>query len=117
MLEKGIISGVAHTFDEAVYRVQSVDRVDVFAALADAGVNVDTIIQTGDEIVFSAPLGAGGAAESALDRASADCDRLDALATVSLFGPGMNSPPGLAARPLPTLRDISVQARFIARPR
>src|SRR5213078_4576435 len=28
MLEKAIISGVAHTFDEAVYRVRSVDRAD-----------------------------------------------------------------------------------------
>jgi len=45
MLEKAIISGVAHTFDEAVYRVRSVDRADLFAALADAGVNVDTIIR------------------------------------------------------------------------
>ncbi len=74
MLEKAIISGVAHTFDEAVYRVQSVERADLFAALAEAGVNVDTIIQTGDEIVFSAPLGDRSDAQAALDRASADCD-------------------------------------------
>ena len=113
MLEKAIISGVAHTFDEAVYRVQSVDRADLFAALADAGVNVDTIIQTGDEIVFSAPLGDGGDAESALDRASADCDRIDGLAKVSLIGAGMKSHPGIAARTFATLRDIGVEARFI----
>ena len=113
MLEKAIISGVAHTFDEAVYRVQSVDRADLFAALAEAGVNVDTIIQTGDEIVFSAPLGDGGDAESALDRASADCDRIDGLAKVSLIGAGMKSHPGIAARTFATLRDIGVEARFI----
>ena len=113
MLERAIISGVAHTFDEAVYRVQSVDRADLFAALAEAGVNVDTIIQTGDEIVFSAPLGDGGDAESALDRASADCDRIDGLAKVSLIGAGMKSHPGIAARTFATLRDIGVEARFI----
>jgi aspartate kinase len=113
MLEKAIISGVAHTFDEAVYRVQSVDRADLFAALAEAGVNVDTIIQTGEEIVFSAPLGDRGDAQAALDRASADCDYIEGLAKVSLIGAGMKSHPGIAARTFATLREIGVEARFI----
>jgi aspartate kinase len=113
MLEKAIISGVAHTFDEAVYRVQSVDRADLFAALAEAGVNVDTIIQTGDEIVFSAPLGDRGDAQAALDRASANCDYIEGLAKVSLIGAGMKSHPGIAARTFATLREIGVDARFI----
>ena len=113
MLEKAIISGVAHTFDEAVYRVQSVDRADLFAALAETGVNVDTIIQTGDEIVFSAPLGDRSDAQAALDRASADCDYIEGLAKVSLIGAGMKSHPGIAARTFATLREIGVEARFI----
>ena len=113
MLEKAIISGVAHTFDEAVYRVQSVDRADLFAALADAGVNVDTIIQTGDEIVFSAPLADRGDAEAALQRASADCDCIEGLAKISLIGAGMKSHPGVAARTFATLREIGTEARFI----
>ncbi len=113
MLEKAIISGVTHTFDEAVYRVQSVDRADLFAALADAGVNVDTIIQTGDEIVFSAPLADRGDAEAALERASADCDCIKGLAKVSLIGAGMKSHPGIAARTFATLREIGTEARFI----
>jgi aspartate kinase len=113
MLEKAIISGLAHTFDEAVYRVQSVDRADLFAALAEAGVNVDTIIQTGDEIVFSAPLGDRSDAQAALDRASADCDYIEGLAKVSLIGAGMKSHPGIAARTFATLREIGVEARFI----
>ena len=113
MLEKAIISGVAHTFDEAVYRVQSVDRADLFAALADAGVNVDTIIQTGDEIVFSAPLADRGDAEAALERALADCDCIEGLAKVSLIGAGMKSHPGIAARTFATLREIGTEARFI----
>jgi aspartate kinase len=113
MLEKAIISGLAHTFDEAVYRVQSVDRADLFAALAEAGVNVDTIIQTGDEIVFSAPLGDRSDAQAALDRASAECDYIEGLAKVSLIGAGMKSHPGIAARTFATLREIGVEARFI----
>jgi aspartate kinase len=113
MLEKAIISGVAYTFDEAVYRVQSVDRADLFAALAEAGVNVDTIIQTGDEIVFSAPLGDRSDAQAALARASADGDYIEGLAKVSLIGAGMKSHPGIAARTFATLREIGVEARFI----
>jgi aspartate kinase len=113
MLEKAIISGVAHTFDEAVYRVRSVDRADLFAALAEAGVNVDTIIQTGDEIVFSAPLGDRSDAQAALDSASADCDYIEGLAKVSLIGAGMKSHPGIAARTFATLSKIGVEARFI----
>jgi aspartate kinase len=113
MLEKAIISGVAHTFDEVVYRVRSVDRADLFAALADAGVNVDTIIQTGDEIVFSAPLSDRGEAEAALDQASADRECIEGLAKVSLIGAGMKSHPGIAARTFGTLRDIGADPRFI----
>jgi aspartate kinase len=113
MLEKAIISGVAHTFDEAVYRVDSVDRADLFAALADAGVNVDTIIQTGDEIVFSAPLADRADAQAVLESASSDCDCIDGLAKVSLIGAGMKSHPGIAARTFATLREIGAEARFI----
>src|SRR2546430_3522917 len=106
MLEKAIISGVAHTFDEAVYRVQSVDRADLFAALAEAGVNADTIIQTGDEIVFSAPLGDRSDPQAAPDRASADCDYIEGLAKGRLVGAGMKSPPGNSARTFATPRSI-----------
>jgi len=113
MLEKAIISGVAHTFDEAVYRVQAVDRADLFSALADAGVNVDTIIQTGDEIVFSAPLADRTEAEAALDRAAAQGECIEGLAKVSLIGAGMKSHPGIAARTFATLRELGAEARFI----
>jgi len=113
MLEKAIISGVAHTFDEAVYRVRSVDRADLFDALAEAGVNVDTIIQTGDEIVFSAPLADERDAAAALDSAGAVRERIEGLAKISLIGAGMKSHPGVAARTFATLREIGADPRFI----
>src|SRR5207244_2811998 len=91
MLEKAIIPGVSHTFDEAHDRVRSVDGADLFAALAEAGVKVDTISQTVDEIVFSAPLADRGEAEAALDRAAADRECIEGLAKVSLIGAGMKS--------------------------
>src|SRR5438045_4445099 len=113
MLEKAIISGVAHTFDEAVYRVRSVDRADLFAALAASGVNVDTIIQTGDEIVFSAPLGDRADAEAELEGAAPSCDCIEGVAEVRLNGAGMNRPPGVAARTFATLSEIGADPRFI----
>ncbi|TMK94684.1 MAG: aspartate kinase, partial [Actinobacteria bacterium] len=56
MLEKALISGVVHTREETVYRVEGVSPAKLFAVLADASVNVDTIVRTGPEIVFSAPV-------------------------------------------------------------
>jgi aspartate kinase len=112
-LEKAIISGVAHTLDEAVYRVQPIGRAELFEALADAGVNVDTIIQTGDEIVFSAPFPDLDETEAALRSVGASWERIDGLAKVSLIGAGMKSHPGVAARTFSTLSEIGSDARFI----
>lgn len=113
MLEKAIISGVAHTLDEAVYRVAAVGRADLFESLAAAGVNVDTIIQVADEIIFSAPLADADETEGALARLGAAWDRTDGLAKVSLIGAGMKSHPGVAARTFTTLRDLGVDARYV----
>src|ERR671931_1795527 len=52
MLEKAMISGVTHTLEETVYRVEGVAPARLFAALSEAQVNVDTILQSGPEIVF-----------------------------------------------------------------
>jgi aspartate kinase len=76
-------------------------------------VNVDTIIQTGDEIIFSAPLDDRDDADAALARAGAGRERIEGLAKVSLIGAGMKSHPGVAARTFATLRDIGAEARFI----
>jgi aspartate kinase len=114
MLEKAIISGVAHTFDEAVYRVDSGDRAELFEKVADAAINVDTIIQVGpDEIVFSAPLSDREETEAALDRVSASWHRYDGLAKVSLIGAGMKSHPGVAARTFAVIGELDAQAHFI----
>ena len=56
MLEKALISGVVHQREETVYRVEGATAAQLFGALAAASVNVDTIVQTGPEIVFSAPV-------------------------------------------------------------
>ena len=47
MLEKALISAVVHMREETVYRVSGVEPARLFGALAEAAVNVDTIVQTG----------------------------------------------------------------------
>jgi aspartate kinase len=114
MLEKAMISGVTHTLEEAVYRVSGTDRADLFDALADASVSVDTIIQTGDDIVFSAPFEDHAATEAALGGLDADWEERAHLGKVSVIGAGMKSHPGIAARTFQTLRDLGVEPDLVA---
>jgi aspartate kinase len=114
MLEKAMISGVTHTLEEAVYRVSGAERADLFDALADAAVSVDTIIQTGDDIVFSAPIEDRAATEKALGRLETKWEERDGLGKVSVIGAGMKSHPGIAARTFQTLRDLGVEPDLVA---
>ncbi len=114
MLEKAMISGVTHTLEEAVYRVSGTDRADLFDALADASVSVDTIIQTGDDIVFSAPIEDRTATEAALGGLDANWEERADLGKVSVIGAGMKSHPGIAARTFQTLRDLGVEPDLVA---
>jgi aspartate kinase len=114
MLEKAMISGVTHTLEEAVYRVSGTDRADLFDALADAAVSVDTIIQTDDDIVFSAPIEDRAATEAALGRLDANWEERDDLGKVSVVGAGMKSHPGIAARTFQTLRELGVEPDLVA---
>jgi aspartate kinase len=114
MLEKALISGVTHTLDEAVFEVADVQRAELFEALAEAAVNVDTIIQMGPQIVFSAPLEDRGEVAAALERLGARWSERDGLGKVSVVGAGMKSHPGVAARTFATLRDLGVEPAFVA---
>jgi aspartate kinase len=114
MLEKAMISGVTHTLEEAVYRVSGADRAELFDALADASVSVDTIIQTGGDIVFSAPIEDRAGTEAALARLDANWEERDDLGKVSVIGAGMKSHPGIAARTFATLRDLGVEPDLVA---
>ncbi len=114
MLEKAMISGVTHTLEEAVYRVRGVGPAELFGSLAAAAVNVDTIIQIGDEIVFSAPFDDRHEAAAALDRLGARWSESSDLGKVSIIGAGMKSHPGVAARTFATLRDLEIQPQFVS---
>jgi aspartate kinase len=115
LVEKAIISSVAHTVDEAVYRVQGTAAAELFAALAEKHVSVDTIIQTGaDVIVFSAPLEERGATAGTLDGLGATWSERADLGKISLVGAGMKNHPGIAARTFATLRDLRIEPQFIS---
>ena len=114
MLEKAIISGVTHTYEELVYRVRGVRPARLFADLAEAGVNVDTIVQTGNEIVFSAPADDGTQTAAALERLGVDWSARDDLGKVSVVGAGMKSHPGVAARAFAALDDAGIDTEIVS---
>jgi aspartate kinase len=114
MLEKAMISGVTHTLEEALYRVEGVDRADLFSALAEAPVSVDTIIQTDGPILFSAPVEDREQTAAVLDRLGAKWNEQDGLGKVSVIGAGMKSHPGIAARTFATLRDLGLEPQLVA---
>jgi aspartate kinase len=113
MLEKAMISGVTQTLEETVYRVEGISAARLFGALADAAVNVDTILQTGEEIIFSAPIEDRADAASALDALGVTWSARDDLGKVSLVGAGMKSHPGVAARMFATLAEAGISPQIV----
>jgi aspartate kinase len=114
MLEKALISAVVHQREETVYRVEGATTAALFEALADAGVNVDTIVQTGPEIVFSAPVEDRGDARHVLESLGVRWSARDDLGKVSLVGAGMKSHPGVAAKTFATLAAEGIEAPIVS---
>jgi aspartate kinase len=114
VLERAMIAGVAHTLEETVYRVEGVRAARLFSALADEQVNVDTIVQTGPEIVFSAPNADRVAAGRALEALGATWHATDDLGKVSVVGAGMKSHPGVAAAALSALEAAGIEPRVVS---
>jgi len=111
--EKAMISGVTHAADETLYRVEGIPPARLFAELAEASVNVDTILQAGGEIVFSAPDGDHADASAVLDRLGGRWSSRDDLGKVSVVGAGMKSHPGVAAKAFATLDELGIQPEVV----
>jgi aspartate kinase len=77
-------------------------------------VNVDTIVQTGHEVVFSAPVEDRDDAARALDGLGVDWSARDDLGKVSLVGAGMKSHPGVAAKTFATLEQAGIEAPIVS---
>ncbi len=113
-LEKALISGVVHQREETVYRVDGARPAQLFGALAQAAVNVDTIVQTNAEIVFSAPVEDKADAARTLDGLGLSWTARDDLGKVSLVGAGMKSHPGVAAKTFATLEGAGIEAAIVS---
>ena len=129
LLEKAIISGVTHDTSEAKLTILGVpDRPGVaarfFRALADAGVNIDMIVQNVSaqgltDISFTLPKSDLAVAEPIL---SAACKAVDAagfthdsdIAKVSLIGAGMRTHPGVAADMFEALAEAGINIEIIS---
>jgi aspartate kinase len=113
MLEKAIVSGVTHTSEETLYRVEGADAAALFAALAETGASVDTIVQTGPEIVFTAPAEDRDTLTAALDALGTRWSARDDLGKVSVIGAGMKSHPGIAAKTFKVLDDLGLAPEVV----
>jgi aspartate kinase len=130
-MEQAIISGVAHDRSEAKITVVGVpDQVGaaarIFSAIADAGINIDMIVQnvsavaTGrTDISFTLPRDEGKRATEALGRLQAGVgfESLlydDRIGKISLIGAGMRSHPGVTATFFGALAAAGVNIEMIS---
>ena len=114
MLEKAIIAGVTHEREEAVYQVKGADASALLDALARAEINIDTFVQVGSDIVFSAPLDDREESTRALEELDVAWVERGGLGKVSIVGAGMKSHPGIAARTFAALRQVGVEPEFVS---
>ena len=138
IMESKVVSGVAYSRDEAKITLVTVEdrpgiSAAIFAPLADAGVNVDMIVQNISErdyedhpgavtdMTFSCPVNQVERARKAMENArSAGLIAYDDLAVdtevakVSVVGIGMRSHAGVAARMFKALADDNINIKVIA---
>ena len=137
IMESKVVAGVAYSRDEAKMTLVTIaDRPGIasaiFGTLADAGVNVDMIVQNVSELnykghegcvtdmTFSCPVDQVKRAEKALADAQAagtlDYDKLESetnVAKVSVVGIGMRSAAGVAAKMFKVLSDENINIQVI----
>jgi aspartate kinase len=127
-MEKAVVSAISHTTDESKLTLLRVpDRpgvaATVFGDLAEAGVNVDMIIQNVSEqgttdISFTVAQADLPAAQQALDKVTDELGVVyvigEKMGKVSIIGAGMKSYPGVAAKMFKTLADESINIEMIS---
>ena len=127
-MEQPIISAVTHSETDVVFTLSGLpDRPGiaalVFDAVADAHVNVDTIMQNvvhgGAELSFSVPAEDVVATRQALELVmpqlgTVAVEETHDLGKVSLIGAGMRSHPGVAATMFRTLATEGINLRMIS---
>ncbi|MCT4683709.1 MAG: aspartate kinase [Roseicyclus sp.] len=130
IVESNVVAGVAFSRDEAKMTLQGIEdrpgiAAAIFGPLAEAGVNVDMIVQNisdggTTDMTFSCPVNEVKRAEKAMAEAKAagliDFAGLVAdtdVCKVSIVGIGMRSHAGVAAKMFQTLRDEGINIKVI----
>lgn len=129
-MESQLITGIAHTRDEArISLLRIPDRpgiaAAVFSPLAEAGINVDMIVQTASpdskttDMTFSVTKGDLGRASDVLKQHEKNLGyaemRADAkVAKISIVGIGMRSHAGVAATMFKALADKGINIQVIS---
>jgi aspartate kinase len=128
VLEQAIISGIAHDTSEAEVTIQGVPdqpgiAARLFRPLADAGINVDMIVQNVSEgghtdISFTLPRDELATAEPILGELAGELGTGYAvdreIGKVSLVGAGMKSHPGVAADMFESLAEAGINIGIIS---
>ena len=131
IMEQPIISGTAADLNDAKVTVVGVpdrpgEAAAIFGALADAGINIDMIVQnvsvasTGrTDVTFTCPQGAVAKATAALDAVRGqigfeDLITDEGIAKVSRVGAGMRSHPGVSATFFKSLADAGINVEMIS---
>ena len=131
IMEQPIIAGVAHDLGDAKITVVGVpDRpgmaAAIFQAVADAGINMDMIVQNvsvhesgATDVTFTCPRGDAAKAELALRRIEKevnfkDIDTDENIAKISLVGAGMRSHPGVSATFFKAIANAGVNVEMIS---
>jgi len=131
IMEQPIIAGVAHDLGDAKVTVVGVpDRpgmaAAIFQAVADAGINMDMIVQNASvktsgatDLTFTCPRGDATKAELALRRIEKEVNFQDIetdedIAKISLVGAGMRSHPGVSATFFKAVAGAGVNVEMIS---
>jgi aspartate kinase len=130
IVEKKPVTGIAYSRDEAKITLHKVpDRPGIasaiFGPLADAGVNVDMIVQNVSEdgkttdLTFTCTRGELARALAAIEARAAQINYRDvthdaAVAKVSIIGIGMRAHPGVASTMFRTLSDKGINIQVIS---
>ncbi len=128
MMERAYVSGIAHRSDEAKITLLDVDdqpgvAATIFTALADALINVDTILQNQGhdgraDVSFTVPLTDLRKALDVMEQVRQklpyrEIESDDQIGKVTLVGEGMRSNPGIAARMFRVLASEGINIQMI----
>jgi aspartate kinase len=129
IMENKVVTGIAFSRDEAQISVRHIEdkpgiAAAIFGPLAEAGVNVDMIVQSVSEdgkttdLTFTVPASDYERARDTITRAKerigyARLDSATDLAKVSVIGSGMRSHAGVAAQAFAALAERNINIRAI----